>query len=31
MEKEILLELKNVSAGYNDIKIIHDISLFINE
>ena len=31
MEKEILLELKNVSAGYNDTKIIHDVSLFINE
>ena len=26
-----LLELKNVSAGYNDTKIIHDVSLFINE
>ncbi len=31
MEKEILLELKNVSAGYNDTKIIHDISLLIKE
>lgn len=31
MEKEKLLELKNVSAGYNDTKIIHDVSLFINE
>ncbi len=29
-KKEILLELKNVSAGYNENKIIHDISLFIN-
>lgn len=27
----MLLELKNVSAGYNDTKIIHDVSLFINE
>lgn len=26
-----LLELKNVSAGYGDQKIIHDISLFIDE
>ena len=31
MEKEKLLELKNVEAGYNETKIIHDISLFINE
>lgn len=30
MNKEILLELKNVSAGYNETKIIHDISLSIN-
>ncbi len=29
--KEKLLELKNLSAGYNETKIIHDISLFINE
>lgn len=27
----LLLELKNVSAGYNDTKIIHDISLYIDE
>ena len=26
-----LLELKNVGAGYNETKIIHDISLYINE
>ena len=31
MEKEKLLELKNVYAGYNETKIIHDISIFINE
>lgn len=31
MQKEKLLELKNVSAGYNDTKIIHDISLMIDE
>ena len=31
MSKEKLLELKNVGAGYNDTKIIHDVSLFINE
>ncbi len=29
--KELLLELKNVGAGYNDPKIIHDISLSIDE
>ena len=28
--KENLLELKNVSAGYNDTKIIHNVELFIN-
>lgn len=28
---KLLLELKNVSAGYNDTKIIHDVSLFIDE
>ena len=31
MKSEILLELKNVFAGYNETKIIHDISFFINE
>ena len=31
MEKGLLLELKNVSAGYNETKIIHDISLAIDE
>ncbi len=31
MKKELLLELKNLSAGYNDTKIIHDISLAIDE
>ena len=31
MEKEKLLELKNVSAGYGENKIIHDISISINE
>lgn len=30
MEKEKLLELKNVSAGYNETNIIHDVSLFIS-
>src|SRR3989338_8826545 len=31
MEKEKLLELKNMEAGYNETKILHDVSLFINE
>ena len=31
MRKELLLELKNVSAGYTDLKIIHDISMHIDE
>lgn len=31
MKKEILLELKNVGAGYGENKIIHDISLSIDE
>lgn len=30
MKKGFLLELKDVSAGYYDMKIIHDISLFID-
>jgi len=30
LKKEPLLELKNVSAGYDGTKIVHDISLFIN-
>jgi branched-chain amino acid transport system ATP-binding protein len=29
--KETLLELKNVFAGYEELNVIHDISLFINE
>ena len=31
MEKEKFLELKNMEAGYNETKILHDVSLFINE
>ena len=31
MQKNLLLELKNVSAGYGDAPIIHDISLVIDE
>src|SRR3989344_1068558 len=27
----MLLELKNISAGYNDTKIIHDVSLGIDQ
>lgn len=30
MKEELLLELKNISAGYGEQKIIHDISLFID-
>ena len=29
--KQRILELKNVFAGYNETKIVHDISIFINE
>ena len=31
MKNELLLELKNVSAGYGETKIIHDISMCIDE
>lgn len=31
MKKENLLELKNVSAGYNDTRIIHGVTLVIDE
>lgn len=31
MKKELLLELKNVGAGYGEQKIIHDISISIDE
>lgn len=30
-KKKVLLELKNVGAGYDDVKIIHNISIYINE
>ena len=31
MSKEILLELKNIHAGYGEIKVLHDVSLSIDE
>ncbi|HEV7423968.1 MAG TPA: ABC transporter ATP-binding protein [Candidatus Paceibacterota bacterium] len=31
MKKEILLDLENISSGYGEQKIIHDVSLCINE
>ena len=31
MKKETLIELKNISAGYGNTNIIHDISLVVNE
>ena len=31
MKNNLLIELKNVSAGYGEQKIIHDVSLFIDE
>ena len=31
MKKKLLLEIKNMETGYGDTKIIHDVSLSIDE
>jgi branched-chain amino acid transport system ATP-binding protein len=31
IKEELLLELKNVSAGYGEVKVVQDVSLYIDE